>query len=247
MDAFPDHLKDLYERSIVGCTDEERSEGAWLLSDFRGTLAGSNDSPGRAIGYEHTVVLQPGKVPPRLGVRRFGPFHREVITRELARMEELGIVRRSNSPYETSPLVVVRKKDGSHRLCSDMRQLNSCLAPFAGTRVKNISDVLDSIGSHAFYASLDMLKGYWQISVSESSRPLLAFTAPNGIRYEYAVLVMGLADSASRLESILADCLQGLNWKICSIYLDDILVLGDSRTELLRNIRAILTRLRDVG
>ena len=89
-------------------------------------------------------------------------------------MLDIGAIRCSNSPW-SSPLVLVRKKDGSLRFCIDLRKLNVRTVKDAYS-LPRIEDALDSLNGACIFTSLDLMSGYWQVELDESSIPLTAFT-----------------------------------------------------------------------
>ena len=90
-------------------------------------------------------------------------------------MEEVGAIRKSNSPWLSS-IVLVKKKDGNLRFCIDLRKL------YAGTvkdayALPRIEETLDYLAGSKWFSALDLKLGYWQVELDEESKPLTAFTA----------------------------------------------------------------------
>lgn len=100
------------------------------------------------------------------------PFSvRQEVAKQLHEMQEAGVVTPSSSPW-ASPVVLVRKKDGSHRFCIDYRQLNSVTKP---DRI-HFPGLTTSLTS--YFSTLDLASGYWQIAVHPDSREKTAFVTP---------------------------------------------------------------------
>ena len=89
-------------------------------------------------------------------------------------MEEIGAIRRSNSPW-ASPEVLVCKKDGSLRFCIDLRKLNARTIKDAYS-LPQIEESLDCLNGACIFSSLDLKSGYWQVELDDDSIPLTAFT-----------------------------------------------------------------------
>ena len=107
---------------------------------------------------------------------------REEVARQLDHMQAAGVITPSTSPW-SSPVVMVRKKDGTHRFCVDYCQLNAVTK--ADTHpLPRIDDLLDQLGKCRFFSTLDLAAGYWQIRVSEKSHKKTAFVTPQGL-YEF--------------------------------------------------------------
>ena len=110
-------------------------------------------------------------------------------------MINTGIVREFNSPY-ASPMVVVKKKDGYHRICVDYRKLNRITVtnPESMTTVENL---FQKLGQCQFFSKIDLSKGYWQIPVADEDIHKTAFVTGDGC-YEFlrmpseATLVRGM-------------------------------------------------------
>ena len=93
-------------------------------------------------------------------------------------MMDTGIMRESSSPY-ASPLVIVKKKDGSNRMCVDYQKLNlvSVADPAPMTTAE---DLFGKLGKCQYYSTIDLSKGYWQIPVAEEDIHKTAFVTPDG-------------------------------------------------------------------
>ena len=102
------------------------------------------------------------------------------------------MIQPSNSPW-ASPVVLVRKKDVTHRFCVDYRELNSVTR--ADTfPLPRIDDLLDQLGKSAYFSTLDLATGYWHIRVHPDSQEKTAFVTPQGL-YEFRVMSFGLTNA----------------------------------------------------
>lgn len=116
--------------------------------------------------------IDTGDAPPRRQRPRRMPFTvREEVSRQLHNMQEAGVIRASRSPW-ASPVVLVRKRDGSHRFCVDYRELNAVTKPDTFP-LPRIDDLLDQLGSAQYFSTLDLAAGYWQIQMHPASQHLL--------------------------------------------------------------------------
>ncbi|UYV73982.1 K02A2.6-like [Cordylochernes scorpioides] len=175
---------------------------------------------------------------------RVAPRERQIIQDEVNKMEKLDIIQPSESPW-ASPVVLIRKKDGSWRFCVDYRRLNK-ITKNDVYPLPRIDDTLDCLRGARFYSSMDLQSGYWQIDVEESDREKTAFITPDGL-YEFKVMPFGLCNAPATFERMIDNLLKGLKWTICLCYLDDIIVFSGGFEEHLRRLQLVLNCLKKAG
>jgi hypothetical protein len=153
---------------------EQEGEVRALLQEFRDVIT---DVPGSTNLVEHeikTINDQPVKakhypVPYTM---------REALRQDIEQMREMGVIRESKSPF-SAPVVIVRKKDGSNRVCVDFRQLNR-VTEFDNEPMIRPQDIFARIDKAKYYSKFDMTKGYWQIPMCERDIPKTAFVTSDG-------------------------------------------------------------------
>jgi hypothetical protein len=136
----------------------------------------------------------------------------------------------------------VRKKDGSLRYCIDYRALNKVTVKDAFP-LPNIESSLDTLSDNMFMTTLDMATGYYQLEIDERDRHKTAFITKYG-QFEHVKLAFGLCNSPATFSRVFQLVLQGLAWKECLAYLDDIIVLGKNFKDRLDNLYQVLERFR---
>ena len=107
---------------------------------------------------------------------------------------QVGVIEPSISPY-SSPIVLVPKKDGSVRFCIDFRKLNK-VTEFDAEPMPNMEKIINRISGHKYFTKMDLSKGYWQVGLTERSKPLTAFETPRGL-FQFRTMPFGLNSGAS--------------------------------------------------
>ena len=120
------------------------------------------------------MTIETGDAMPRRQPVRRMPFSvRLEVARQLDEMQSRGVIQPSSSPW-ASPVVLVRKKDGSLRFCIDYRHLNLVTKPDVFP-LPRLDDLLDQLGQSKFFSTLDLASGYWQVKVHPDAREKTAF------------------------------------------------------------------------
>ena len=155
-----------------------------------------------------------------------------------------GRVRKSTSSF-SSPVVCVRKRDGTLSLCIDYRQLNE--RSMKDRRpIARIQDALNCLKGNAWFTLLDQRKAYHQGFVKEECMPYTAFITPLGLN-EWLSISVGLSGTTGCFQTFMENTLSYLRGDICIPYLDDVIVFSKSFSQHLQNVRTVLQRLRGSG
>ncbi|XP_046434515.1 uncharacterized protein LOC124186677 [Neodiprion fabricii] len=175
---------------------------------------------------------------------KLGILERESVRHMVNKMLEAGIVRESRSPF-SSPIILVKKKDGSDRLCVDFRELN---ANTVADRypLPLIQDQLDRLCGAYYFSSLDRTAGFHQIPVKENSIEKLAFITPDG-QFEYLTMPFGLMNAPAVYQRAINNALGELRYSFAIVYLDDVLILGRTAQEALDRLAVVMARLAEKG
>ena len=157
-----------------------------LLSSFDTIFC---DIPGQTTLINHHIDLMPNSRPVTCAPYRLHPEKAKMVEKEIDEMLKLNIIERSSSPW-ASPIVLVPKPDGSIRLCTDYRRVNTLTVadPFPFPRIE---DLVDKVGHAHFLTKVDMTRGYWQVPLDEDSVPVSAFVTPSG-HFQWRFLPYGL-------------------------------------------------------
>ena len=218
--------------------DSQQHQLKRLLGSYRDVMT---DLPGQTHLGEHSIRLtsddpvrqKPYPVPHAL---------RGVIDEEVEKMIEMGVIEKSNSPY-SSPIVIVKKSDGSNRFCIDFRRLNR-VTIFDAEPLPNTEEIFSSLSGSHFFSKLDLSKGYWQIPLSEETKEKTAFQTTSGL-YHFRVMPFGLVNAPATFSRVMRKLLTGM--KHVTNYLDDILIHTPTWEEHLVTLQELLRRLRAAG
>lgn len=212
-----------------------------LLVDYEDIFSKHPLDCGEAKGYMHRIRLTDDR-PFRLPYRRVPPAHYEKLRQVLTEMEERGIIRKSSSEY-ASPLVMVWKKDGGMRICTDFRWLNARTIKDAHP-LPHQADCLAALGGNCFFSTMDLTSGFYNIPMDENDKKYTAFTTPLGL-HEYNRMPQGLCNSPASFMRMMLGIFGDMNFSKLLCYLDDLLVFAPSDSEALSRLHVVFQRLRE--
>ena len=233
----------LVEQSGADLSKSEKEMFFQLLLSFADVIASSTADLGRTDKVRHNIPTGDAR-PVRQPVRRVPPHRRDEVRKLLDDMLSRGVVEPSTSPW-ASPIVLVRKKDGSTRFCVDYRKVNEVTRKDAYP-LPRIDATLDTLAGSQWFTTLDLLNGYWQVGMDEADRQKTAFCTMEGL-FQFKVMPFGLCNAPATFQRLMDLVLAGLQWTDCLVYIDDVIVLGRTFDEHLRNLRTVFERLRESG
>jgi hypothetical protein len=172
--------------------------------------------------------------------RRTSNQMREVIQEETEKMLKNGIIRPSMSPW-SSPVVIVRKKDGTPRFCIDYRKINNITQKDVYP-LPRIDDIIEQLSESRWFTKFDLKNGYFQVPISEKDKMKTAFATQDGL-YEFNRLPQGLLNSPPTFQRIMNETLCNLRWHICLVYLDDIVVYSKFFNQHLKDVDTVCSAL----
>ena len=237
---LPDHMKEMFDRSIGDLDHRERQRFADLLYNYQDVFAKSSDDLGCTDRVKHTIntgTANPIRQPPRR--KPYGK--RDVEAQEVQKMLDKSIIEPSNSPW-SSPIVLVTKKDGTTRFCVDYRRLNEVTVKDAYP-LPRVDDCFDALSGSKWFNCMDLCSGFWQIEMHENDKSKTAFSTSHGL-YHFRVMPFGLVNAPSTFQRLMEDVLRGLQWKESLLYMDDIITPGKSVDECLVRLEHVFQRLR---
>lgn len=174
---------------------------------------------------------------------RLAPIEKQKVREKVQELLDAGVIRESSSPF-ASPILLVRKKDGSERMCVDYRELNSNTRP-EHYPLPRIEEQIDQLSGAHYFTSLDMASGFHQIPVHRDSVEKTAFVTPEG-QYEYLAMPFGLRNAPSVYQRCITKAVQNLKDKPL-VYMDDVLCYSDDVSEGLKRLDEVLNALSTAG
>ena len=221
----------------IGKNGENLNE---LFREFSDVFSRGEDDLGNTPLLEHAIETH--GPPLRQPYRRQNPAVRREEMAQVQQMLSSNVIRPSNSPW-ASPVVMVRKKDGSLRFCVDFRQLNAATVKDAHP-LPRIDDLLDALHGAKWFSTLDLKSGYWQVPITEQDKAKTAFRTSSGQLFEFNQVPFGLCNAPATFSHLIDCVLAGLHWETCLFYLDDIIVFSSTWKEHLARLRQVFERLR---
>lgn len=218
--------------SLAGLSVPTTSAYSELLQQFPELLTPRFDSAVNKHGVEHHIITHGPPVHAR--VRRLNPEKLAAAKAEFSKMEKMGIIRRSNSPW-ASPLHVVRKPDGQWRPCGDYRHLNVTTKDDRYP-LPHIHDFNCNLAGCKYFSKIDLVRGYHQIPMAEPSIPKTAIITPFGL-WEFLKMPFGLKNAAQAFQRLMDGILRDIDFTF--VYVDDILVASHSHEEHLNHLRQV--------
>jgi len=223
-----------------GLQEEEATELNELIKEYEDRF---NDGS-RPLGVTNLVTahLDTGRHPPiSIPPRRLAPVLRQEVRQLVADLDAAGITEPGMGNWSV-PIVLVKKKTGSWRLCCDYRETNKFVC-VPQQPLPRIDDILASFKGKRYFTVLDMYMGFHQIEVAPEDRPKTAFVTPDCQR-QYRRLPFGFASSPAIFQNMVNLLLGGMKWVFAVGYIDDIIIFSDTWKDHVSHLRQLFDALR---
>uniref|UniRef100_A0A8P4GS98 Gypsy retrotransposon integrase-like protein 1 n=1 Tax=Dicentrarchus labrax TaxID=13489 RepID=A0A8P4GS98_DICLA len=236
-------MQSLLGRLHLGGTPEQQAELGVLLMRYADVFAAQDEDLGYTDQVKHEIPVV-DESPVSQPYRRIPPNQYQEVREHISELLRKGVIQESSSSY-ASPIVLVRKSDGTLRLCVDYRRLNAKTRRDAFP-LPRIDESLDALSGAKFFSTIDLASGYHQVAVHEKDRNKTAFTTPFGL-YEYLRMPFGLCNAPATFQRLMQATMSDLVFQIVLVYLDDLLVFSPTFQDHLVRLETVLKRLRDTG
>ena len=244
--AIREEVDKMLEQAKINGADKETMEGltAVVMENYDVWRVELGADPPADVPPLRIQLLDESKLPRTHCARRFSPLQQTFLHDHVEMLIRAGVTTASNSDCANG-VVLVRKSDGTWRMCVDLRRINAITRRDVGP-LPRIGDLLAHLEGSRFFASLDLLKGYWQFPVDLQSQRFLAFITHRGI-FQFTRVVMGARNSAAHFQRIMTEILDTMLFVGVLLYLDDILVYATNPVDLVNRLKEVLVRLRARG
>ena len=222
---------------------DQREKLRQELLNYRDIFVTTSKAPGRTSLLKFAIDTGDA-APIKQRPYRVSKREEEIMEAEIEQYLELGLIRQSISPW-ASPVLMIRKPDGSIRFCIDYRKLNSVTKKDCYP-MPRVDDLLDVLGKAKLFSTMDVASGYWNVPMDENSIQKTAFTCKFGL-YEWLVMPFGLCNAVPAFERLMENILVDYRWRTCLVYLDDVIIFSENFGDHLIRIRQVLNKFREAG
>lgn len=221
-------------------TENQKEKASTIFEKWQTIFSKSPIDLGHTDLVRHEINLT-DETPFKDHYRRISPGLYDEIREHLSEMLAADAIRPSQSPF-SSNVVVVRKKDGSIRLCIDFRKLNLRTVKDAYA-IPRIEDSLHLLVGSKYFTKLDLKAGYWQVELKEEDKRKTAFQVGNLGFFECNRMPFGLCNAPATFQRLMERAMGDINLRDCLIYLDDIIIFSDSFDTHLDRLEAVFQRI----
>ena len=189
------------------------------------------DIPTRTDKIYHDVIVEDSKQI-KQHPYRMNPLKQKYLQDEIRYLLENDFTEPSQSNY-SSPCILLPKSNGTYRMCTDYRKVNS-VTKTDSFPIPRIDDCIDKVGNSKYVTKFDLLKGFWQVPLTDRAKEVSAFATPNGL-YQNKVMPFGMKNSPATFQLLVNNVICGLDG--CDAYIDDVIIYSDSRSDHLKRTR----------
>lgn len=195
--------------------------------------------PSREV--DHCIELIPGSVPPSRPTYRLSASELIELKKQLEELMKAGFIQPSKSPFG-APILFVKKKDGTMRMCIDYRALNNITIKNSYP-LPRVDELFDRLQGAKYFSKIDLRSGYHQIRIQPEDVPKTAFRTRYG-HYEFLVLPFGLTNAPGTFMHLMHQSFRRFLDDFVLVFLDDILIFSKTLEEHERHVKQVLEVLR---
>nr|GEV99463.1 putative reverse transcriptase domain-containing protein [Tanacetum cinerariifolium] len=222
-------------------SDEKRLENIPLVREFPDVFPEELPCLPPVRQVEFQIDLTPEAAHVARAPYRLAPSEMQELSNQLQELADRGFIRPSTSPWG-APVLFVKKKDGSFRMCIDYRELNKLTVKNRYPLLR-IDDLFDQLQGSSVYSKIDLRSGYHQLRVRDEDIPKTAFRTRYG-HYEFQVMLFGLTNEPVVFMDLMNRVCKPYLDKFVIVFINDILIYSRNKKEHAYHLRIILELLR---
>ena len=215
-----------------------------LLNSHRQAISLPGDPLGLTNLLQHDIRIKDDSIPIHLKQYRIPHKHIDILNNAIQDMLDLNVIKPSTSPWN-SPIILVKNKNGSFRVCVDFRRLNSITIP-CRYPLPRLDEALQCLHGAQYFSTLDLKKAFYQVPLTDSAAEKTAFSTAKG-KFQFTRLPFGLVDSPAVFSALMAQVLQPILGIASLVYLDDIIVFSKSKDEHFTRLSQVLSLIQNAG
>jgi hypothetical protein len=234
---FPSKLIKLNNNSL---TEEQKDKLRKLIDKYWMCFSKDDEDIGQAsenFGEHHIKLTDPKPIKQK---PYSIPYAKEKVVNDcIDKMMKMGVIESSNSEW-ASPIVLVKKPDGSERFCVDYRKVNNVTIKDSFP-MPNIESKLNKLYGSTLFTSLDCTSGYWQIRMSKDAKDITSFICSRGL-FRFNVMPFGLSNAGATFQRVMEAVLNNL--PNSSAYIDDVLTHSKNFEEHIKHLEKLFIQLK---
>ncbi|GJS41752.1 hypothetical protein Tco_0566795, partial [Tanacetum coccineum] len=220
---------------------EKRLEDVPIVRDFPEVFPEELSGLPLTRQVEFQIDLMPGAAPVARAPYRLAPSEMKELSEQLQELSDKGFIRPSSSPWG-APVLFVKKKDGSFRMCINYRELNKLTVKNRYPLLR-IDDLFDQLQGSSVYSKIDLRSGYHQLRVREEDIPKTAFRTRYG-HYEFQVMPFGLTNAPAVFMDLMNRVYKPYLDKFVIVFINDILIYSKDKKEHEEHLMTIIELLK---
>ena len=232
LDQLLNHLTDPQEKTTMRT----------MLTKYRALF--DTSTPSIAKTTAPPMINTGSHLPIHLRVYRTDPVKQQHISRTINEMLEHKLIEKSYASW-SSPVLLIRKKDGSYRFVIDYRPLNR-VTERDSYPLPRIEDTLNRLSGNNYFTKFDLKTGYHQIPIHPSDKDKATFVTSHGM-FRFNVMPQGLTNAPSSFQRIMYDLLVSTRWDFCLVYIDDVLIFSKTFEQHVDHLNEILSVLQEAN